>query len=104
MTTHPKPAEFRPSISRKKAINLALQGGGSRGALTWGVIDRLLDEERLTIDGISATSAGSINAVVLACGLAAGGREGAKSALAHFGDALRTSDYRASSDRLFLIP
>src|ERR1700675_2191898 len=69
---------------RRKVINLALQGGGSHGAFTWGVLDRLLDDDRLVFDGITATSAGAINAVVLADGLAAGGPEKAKSALWHF--------------------
>ena len=64
-----------------KVVNLALQGGGSHGAFTWGVLDRLLEEERLSFEGISATSAGAVNAVVLADGLAAGGREGARDAL-----------------------
>ena len=47
-------------------IDLALQGGGAHGAFTWGVLDRLLEGERLQIDGISGTSAGAMNAVVLA--------------------------------------
>jgi NTE family protein len=64
-----------------KVVNLALQGGGSHGAFTWGVLDRLLEEERLGFEGISATSAGAVNAVVLADGLAAGGRTGAREAL-----------------------
>ena len=64
-----------------KIVNLALQGGGSHGAFTWGVLDRLLEEERLSFEGISATSAGAVNAVVLADGLAAGGRRGAREAL-----------------------
>jgi NTE family protein len=86
MTEHPKAVQFElnTSTAGQKAINLALQGGGSHGAFTWGVLDRFLEEDQLTIDGISATSAGSINAVVLACGLEVGGREGAKKALAHF--------------------
>jgi NTE family protein len=67
-----------------KAINLALQGGGSHSAFTWGVLDRLLEDERLTFDGITATGAGSINAVVLADGLASGGRESAKKHLESF--------------------
>ena len=62
-------------------INLALQGGGAHGAFTWGVLERLLQEPRLEIDGVSATSAGAINAVVLAHGLTTGGREGAMNAL-----------------------
>ncbi len=68
----------------RKLIDLALQGGGSHGALTWGVLDRLLEEERLEIDGISGTSAGAMNAVVLADGLARDGREGAREALHTF--------------------
>ncbi len=65
-----------------RTINLALQGGGAHGAFTWGVLDRLLEEERLRVEGISGTSAGAMNAVVLAHGLTAGGREGAREALA----------------------
>lgn len=68
----------------QKVINLALQGGGSHGAFTWGVLDRLLEEERLSFEGISATSAGAVNAVVLADGFAAGGRTEAKSALRRY--------------------
>jgi NTE family protein len=65
-------------------IDLALQGGGSHGAFTWGVLDRLLQEEWLQIDGISGTSAGAMNAAALADGYAAGGREGARGALENF--------------------
>jgi NTE family protein len=65
-------------------INLALQGGGSHSAFTWGVLDRLLEDERLAFDGITATGAGSINAVVLADGLALGGREAARERLETF--------------------
>ena len=65
-------------------IDLALQGGGSHGAFTWGVLDRLMDEPWLRIDGISGTSAGAMNAVVLASGFAANGPAGAKSALNAF--------------------
>jgi NTE family protein len=64
-----------------KPINLALQGGGSHGALTWGVLDRLLEDDRLAIRGISGTSAGAMNAVALADGMAQGGREGARAKL-----------------------
>jgi len=74
-------ASKRVQVVGRKVVNLALQGGGSHGAFTWGVLDRLLDEERLDFEGISATSAGAVNAVVLADGLAAGGREAAKGAL-----------------------
>jgi NTE family protein len=68
----------------KKHVTLALQGGGSHGAFTWGVLDRLLEDERIEIEGISGASAGAINAVVLAHGLTAGGREGGRQALAAF--------------------
>ena len=67
---------------RPKAINLALQGGGSHGAFTWGVLDALLEDGRLQIEAVSATSAGSLNAVVLAEGLRKGGVDGARQALA----------------------
>jgi NTE family protein len=62
-------------------IDLALQGGGSHGAFTWGVLDRLLEEERLKIVAISGTSAGAMNAAVLAEGFTEGGAAGARSAL-----------------------
>jgi NTE family protein len=73
-------------MTKKKVVNLALQGGGAHGAFTWGVLERLLQEPRFEIDGVSATSAGAINAVVLAHGLTVGGREGAMNALADFWD------------------
>jgi NTE family protein len=62
-------------------IDLALQGGGSHGAFTWGVLDRLLEEPWLRIEAISGTSAGAMNAAVLADGWAAGGASGARAAL-----------------------
>jgi NTE family protein len=62
-------------------IDLALQGGGSHGAFTWGVLDRLLEESWLKIEGISGTSAGAMNAAVLACGWTHGGAAGAREAL-----------------------
>jgi NTE family protein len=70
----------------RPAINLALQGGGAHGAFTWGVLDRLLADGRLAIEGISGTSAGAMNAAVLAYGLARGGADGAREALATFWD------------------
>jgi NTE family protein len=66
---------------RTKRINLALQGGGSHGAFTWGVLDRLLEDERITIEGVSGTSAGAMNAAVLAQGYHRGGAAGARQAL-----------------------
>ncbi len=67
-----------------KLISLALQGGGAHGAFTWGVLDRLLQEESLAISGISGTSAGAMNAVVLASGLAKGSPDEARAALTQF--------------------
>ncbi len=72
------------SLRRQKVFSLALQGGGSHGAFTWGVLDRLLEDPRLEIEGISGASAGAMNAVMLAAGLADGGREGARQRLAEF--------------------
>jgi len=65
-------------------IYLALQGGGSHGAFTWGVLDRLLEEPWLRIAGISGTSAGAMNAAVLAHGWTKGGAEGARTALERY--------------------
>ena len=65
-------------------IDLALQGGGSHGAFTWGVLDRLLEEPRLCIAGISGTSAGAMNAAVLADGWTEGGAAGARKALEEY--------------------
>lgn len=66
---------------QKLKINLALQGGGAHGAFTWGVLDRLLEDEMIEFGWISATSAGAVNAVALAAGLAEGGPEGARAKL-----------------------
>lgn len=78
------PKRLRKPDSGVRAVNLALQGGGAHGAFGWGVLDRLLEEESLSFDGVSATSAGAMNAALLAYGLASGGRDGAKSALENF--------------------
>jgi NTE family protein len=75
----------------RKVINLALQGGGAHGAFTWGALDRLLEDERLVIEGISGTSSGAINAVALAYGLMIGGREGARQTLASLWDRIGIS-------------
>jgi len=74
----------RPLSAAVKTINLALQGGGAHGAFTWGVLDRLLEENELAFEGLSATSAGAMNAAVFAYGLAVDGREGARKALASY--------------------
>ena len=76
----PRPGRQNPPLR----IDLALQGGGSHGAFTWGVLDRLLDDPGLQIAGASGTSAGALNAAVLATGLAEGGRAGAQAALRAF--------------------
>lgn len=75
-STEPSPAPGR------RRINLALQGGGSHGAFTWGVLDALLEDGRLEIDAVTGTSAGALNAAALACGLASGGADGARAMLA----------------------
>lgn len=66
-----------------KVINLAIQGGGAHGAYAWGVIDRLLEDGRIKVEGLCGTSAGSMNAVVFAYGNMIGGRGGAREALYH---------------------
>jgi NTE family protein len=73
-----------PDRRERLVINLALQGGGSHGAFTWGALDRLLEEDWIEVDGISGTSAGAMNAAVFAHGFAKGGRDGARAALADF--------------------
>jgi len=80
----PARATATATSSKTKRINLALQGGGAHGAFTWGVLEQILSDERVAIEGISGTSAGAINAVMLADGLGRGGREEAKKRLADF--------------------
>ena len=75
---------FRKRKRPHKTINLALQGGGAFGAITWGVLDRLLEDPRITIEGVSGTSSGAMNAVAMAQGLISGGREAARATLAQF--------------------
>ena len=86
--TPAKPRRGRSATSSTSAkpapVNLALQGGGSHGAFTWGVIDRLLDDGRISFDGISGTSAGAINAVVMVDGFVRGGADGARQSLENF--------------------
>jgi NTE family protein len=81
----PRPdAPAAPSVARPvaaKRVNLALQGGGTHGAFTWGVLERLLEDDRVEFDGVSGVSAGAINGAMLVQGMAAGGREGAIRAL-----------------------
>ena len=84
--TRPKPIsrKFGPAIPGVKYVSLALQGGSAHGAFTWGVLDRLLEEPRIEVEGVSATSAGAMNAAVMAHGLTTGGRKGAREALEEF--------------------
>src|SRR3954452_23396908 len=77
-------ADAEPLSRAPILVDFALQGGGSHGAFTWGVLDRLLEEPWLGIDGISGTSAGAMNAAVLADGHCEGGAEGARAALEKF--------------------
>ncbi|HEY4141032.1 MAG TPA: patatin-like phospholipase family protein, partial [Pseudolabrys sp.] len=105
----------KPSVHGKtkhpagsKRVNLALQGGGAHGAFTWGVIDHLLEDGRLTIEGISGTSAGAVNAVMLADGLRRGGPDEARKRLADFWRAASLGGdlpavQRAVTDRLFAL-
>lgn len=93
------PADARDRREREPVlVDLALQGGGAHGAFTWGVLDRLLEEPWLRIDGISGTSAGAMNAAVLADGHADRGAEGARDALERFwrsvSEAARFSPFR----------
>lgn len=68
----------------KKRISLALQGGGAHGAFTWGVLDRILEEDRIEIEGLSGTSAGAMNAVACCQGLITNGNKGARKVLREF--------------------
>lgn len=70
--------------ANSKTVNLALQGGGAHGAFAWGVLDRLLEDGRVTFDAVSATSAGAMNATVLGYGLTIGGADGARAELEKF--------------------
>ena len=102
-TAHNKTAHNKAA---RKKINLALQGGGAHGAFTWGVLEGLLEDERIEIEGISGTSAGAVNAVIAADGLAQGGAKEACERLAKFWRAVSLDGelptmQRAVIDRLF---
>lgn len=75
-------------MAQRKPINLALQGGGSHGAFAWGVLDRLLEDDRLGVEGIVGTSAGAMNAAVTAHGLVLNGNHAARKSLRQFWDAV----------------
>lgn len=84
VATTPAPAAPRAKQWPPRKLSLALQGGGTFAAFTWGVLERLLEEPSIEFDTISGASAGAINGLLLACGLAEGGREGARARLNRF--------------------
>ena len=84
---------------KQKTLNLALQGGGSHGAFTWGVLDRLLEDGRIKIDGICGTSAGAMNAIVCAYGNMQGGPDKARELLHDFWQKISTAGERYSPVR-----
>jgi NTE family protein len=79
-----KVPKIAPTAVGPKRINVALQGGGAHGAFTWGVLDRLLEDDRIEIEAISGTSAGAMNAVVVAEGVVEGGKARARTQLTNF--------------------
>lgn len=99
--------KLKKSNQKKKTINLALQGGGAHGAITWGVIDRLLEDDRIKIGAVSGTSAGAMNATLLAYGLHLGGPEAAREKLDEFWSSISRSGTffgpvkRSATDTLF---
>lgn len=95
----PGRATAKVAAPKTKRINLALQGGGAHGAFTWGVLEQLLTDERLSIEGISGTSAGAMNAVMLADGLLRGGRDEAQKRLADFWRAVSSTGNLPSLQR-----
>src|SRR5215210_7930775 len=102
-----RPSCPKPARDKTRRLSLALQGGGALGAFTWGVLDRLLQEEQITFDAVSGASAGAMNAVVLASGLAQGGPDEARAGLERFwrkvSDAGRPSRLTASNTALKAI-
>jgi NTE family protein len=95
-----KASPVPPHAWPPRKLSLALQGGGSFGAFTWGVLERLLEEPECDFDAISGASVGAVNAVLLACGLVEGGREGARRLLARFWNQVTTE---ASFRSLMLV-
>lgn len=96
-----------PSLSNgekvpSKKVSLALQGGGSHGAFTWGVLDYLLEDTRLDVEAITGTSAGAMNAVVFAEGYLESGRAGARKALAKFWESISDKNILPPAERTFL--
>ncbi|MBY0439146.1 MAG: patatin-like phospholipase family protein [Burkholderiales bacterium] len=79
-----KPPRMDHAAGVPRPVNLALQGGGAHGAFTWGVIDRLLEDGRISVEALVGTSAGAMNAAVTAHGLVSNGRDGARDSLEKF--------------------
>ncbi|MDR2268251.1 MAG: patatin-like phospholipase family protein [Holosporaceae bacterium] len=84
MVRVPVDGKKKDAKDSKKRISIAMQGGGAHGAYTWGVLDRLLQEKDLVIEGVSGTSAGGMNAVATAQGILKGGNEGARELLTEY--------------------
>src|SRR6516162_3626599 len=97
----PGTGDRRMNRQPKKSIKLALQGGGSHGAFTWGVLDQLLEDERLHIAAVSGTSAGAMNAVALADGMARGGPAEARKCLEKFWSATSSAAQYSPIQRSF---
>jgi predicted acylesterase/phospholipase RssA len=74
-------AQTKVATQEPKIIELTLQGGGAHGAFTWGVLDRILEDGRIRIEGLSGTSAGAMNGAVVAHGIVRGGYDAAREAL-----------------------
>src|SRR5215210_6452016 len=102
LSTRPEapPFEVAQQPDDKRRLSLALQGGGAFGAFTWGVLDRLLEEDDLELGAVSGASAGAINAVLLASGLAKGGPDEARASLERFWSRVGES----ATKNLFLRP
>ena len=79
-------------MAKPKKINVALQGGGAHGAFTWGALDRLLEDERIEIAGISGTSAGALNGAAVKSGLSESGRDQAIENLARLWEEIGAND------------
>jgi NTE family protein len=101
MRVRTRAARGQAAAAKVKPVNLALQGGGAHGAFAWGVLDRLIEDPRISFEGISATSAGAMNAAVLAYGWTQGGRDGARAALASFWKAVSEAGAKYSPYKAF---
>ncbi|CAM5763928.1 patatin-like phospholipase family protein [Bosea minatitlanensis] len=95
----PEPAKGLAGPKAEKTISLALQGGGAHGAFTWGVLDVILEDGRLGIEALTGTSAGAMNAVVLAEGWIDGGADGARAKLEAFWRAISVDGKYGGSER-----